>query len=656
MRLSSWIMAIVLCLGATADAGAAQSQLGLKLGVQPWLPVTNDDTVQFLLDDPAIISRFYDKHWPQASEELTNLLKAALSTPNLVADEVSFYDIDLQLTQPLLTIDRLDGSGIPGDPYHLTVEAQLNSESVTLTSTTPTVCDSGCDPRCNFVFDAKVKIDIVIQNTVGAAFSSPQTQPGSEPIVQITRFDFAAGNLVCGVAVGLVQVLGLKDAIGRIVAQPNGLANKPLADVVRGLAVDLVASLNSTVAAYQRPEINLLILRAWLLDQPGGGKTIVLNLAPRAPLPDPSAGQGGIGGVITAGAAQGIKSGQSGTVDCSQLPVTVSRITGPRPMTSPYGTLGEWPLEALSIRADCDAQVLQAGQQSNYRISGMSVLFPQIVLFGSVRSKCTAYEASVRQGIDVKTPWVQGVLLPQDLYSSRDLMANFTSIVCGGQAPAYVEPKDRFLKYLFDKQDIAPNPIILEIAKQYVTSLGLSQSFLQTFRPKAPIEAPKGGYKVQSATPPTDNCSPNSYSDDPASARVTSSVNVRAGDSTDCKVVGQLPAGRTVDVLSCALASGASSNWCLIDFGPNGSTGFVSKRYLALGSDAPVDDIEEPAPDDDIVLNVPNGEEVIPGDEEFDDDLPDGQEGEDTMQDDQQGDEVDLCTLPRPEVYCAKPE
>ena len=39
MRLSSWVLAIVLCICSTAGAFAAQSQIGLKLGVQPWLPV-----------------------------------------------------------------------------------------------------------------------------------------------------------------------------------------------------------------------------------------------------------------------------------------------------------------------------------------------------------------------------------------------------------------------------------------------------------------------------------------------------------------------------------------------------------------------------------------------------------------------------------------
>lgn len=663
MRLVSWTMAFVLMLVATVGVGAQQSQIGLRLGVQPWTPVTNDDTVQFLLDDPSIISRTYDKGWPRLSREITAALTKALSTPNLVADDVTFYDIDIQLTQPLFTIERLDGSGVPGDPYHLTLDVRLNNESITLTSTTPTVCDSGCDPRCNFVVDVDVRIDLTIQNTISAAFASRQTNSGGEPIVQITRFDFAAGNLVCGIAVGLAEVLGIKDAIGKIVSQPDGLVNKPLAEAVRDFAAEGVAFLNNAVAAYQRPELNLIILRAWLMPQPGGGKSIVLNLAPRAPLPDPTAGQGALIGVLSAGAAQGIKSGKAGTVDCSQLPVRVSRVTGPRPMTSPYGTLGEWPLELLAVKSDCDARVLSAGQKSNYRISGMSLLFPQLIEFGSVRGKCVAYQASVRQGIDVKTPtWVQGILLPQDIYSRpHDATANFTSIVCGGQAPAYIEPKDRFLKFLFDKQEITPNPIILEITREYMTSRGISLSLLETIAPRTPVLVPQSLQKAQAATPQSDPCSPNAYEEDPGTAGVTASVNVRAGDSTRCDVIGQLAVGSRVDVLSCTLSGGGSSSWCQINFGPNGARGYVSKRYLAFGSADADEVVMQDVPNDEIIVRIPNRNDESIDDEEFDDQYGDVvpedvmSSGEDDlpadMPEETPNGRID-CALPRNAPFC----
>lgn len=658
LRLRMWVLAVIVTICGLSGAEAAQSQIGLKLGVQPWTPVTNDDTVQFLLDDPSSISNALNQGWQNYSGLLADSIKAALSQPDLVADGVSFYDIDLQLSQPLLTVERLDGSGIPGDPYHVAVEFLLNNEGATLSATQPTALGSYADPRCSIDFDAKVRIDLIIQNAVGAAFSSPQTQPDGAPLVQITRFDFDSHNLVCDFAVDLIKVLGLKDAIGRLVAQENGLVNKPLAEAGRGLVASTIATLNSTVAAYQRPEINLVILRAWLLDQAGGGKTIVLNLAPRAPLPDPTAGSGSMGGVITAANAQGIKSGQSGQVDCSQLPVTVNRVTGPRPMTSPYGTLGDWPLEALAVRLDCDLHVLQSGQHSNYRISRMSALFPQIVTYGSVRGKCVAYEAGVKQGIDIKTPWVQDVILPQELYSKYDLLANYTSIVCGGQATAYLDPKDRFLKYLFDQRAINESPFIVNITKQYLRSRGLTEALLQV----APIQVPENT-TVLLATPPPPTCASNGYAANPGRARVVRSVNVRSGDTTDCTVIGQLQADSIVDVVSCTLANGTSSNWCQIRIGTNGAGGFVAKRFLAFGVDnaAPEDTQTAPA-DDEIVIDVPNGEDDLPDGNQPDAGQPevDFPDNGDIPPPDLQGDQPDdaavQCNLPRPTVYCPSEE
>src|SRR5690349_2312890 len=147
-------LALVL-LGTVACTSAAladQSQIGLKLGVQPWTPFTNDDTVQFLLDDPKLVSDSLNKGWRDYSGLLETAIKAKLSTPNLVSDGVSFYDIDLHLSQPLVTVDQLEGSGIPGDPYHFSVHLDLKSEGVTMSATQPTVLGSYADPRCSAEF------------------------------------------------------------------------------------------------------------------------------------------------------------------------------------------------------------------------------------------------------------------------------------------------------------------------------------------------------------------------------------------------------------------------------------------------------------------------------------------------------------------------
>jgi hypothetical protein len=124
---------------------------------------------------------------------------------------------------------------------------------------------------------------------------------------------------------------------------------------------------------------------------------------------------------------------------------------------------------------------------------------------------------------------------------------------------------------------------------------------------------------------------------------------VRAGDSTNCKVIGQVRAGSEVSVLSCTLANGGSSSWCQIESGTDGLS-FVAKRLLNFDAVATVDesgpfdnqDAPPATPQGDVVLqfpadngdmtgdngdassdngdvssdNPPNGQRAIPGDQE----------------------------------------
>ncbi len=583
LAVSSVLLAL---MGGTGAVLAQQSTIGLRLGVQPWTPVTNDDTVLFPLNDPGLISNALNKGWATYSGLLETAIKEQLGKGDLLADGFTFYDIDLHLTQPLLTIDQLKGSGLPGDPYQVSLHVDLQNEGVTMTSTQPAVGSWG-DPRCHAEFDATLSMQLTISNTPGAAFSSPQTQPGSEPLAEITRFDFDSENFICDIPVDLAKMLGFKDFLTKLVSQHDGLVNKPLANAARGMLTNTIADLNSTVAAYQRPEINYAILRAWLVPQ-GAGKMVVLNLAPRAPLPDPSAGQGAMGGLLTVTAAGGvITKGTTGTVDCARLPVTISRVTGPRPMTSPLGTLGDVPLETLNVHTDCDGHVVAPGKTVRYRITGMSALFPQVVTFGSVEGACTSYEAGVRSGVDIKTTWQQGVQMPQTLYTDHNLTAHAMTIACGGVAKAFEDPRDRFLKYMIAEQIADPSERTLKIIKEYLNSRGLSLDVLKTL-PKVKVQVP-ATTQTRTATPPAPpapppapDCVPNNYANDPSLARAKQALNVRVGDSTDCAIIGALKSGNTVHVLSCTVASGDDSSWCRIDLFSKGRTGYVAKKYLTF--------------------------------------------------------------------------
>ena len=65
-----------------------------------------------------------------------------------------------------------------------------------------------------------------------------------------------------------------------------------------------------------------------------------------------------------------------------------------------------------------------------------------------------------------------------------------------------------------------------------------------------------------------------------APAAVTSDINVRSGPGTKYAAIGSVPAGATVNVLSC---NGA---WCRIAFGNR--QGFINNTYLAAADEGPV--------------------------------------------------------------------
>ena len=78
---------------------------------------------------------------------------------------------------------------------------------------------------------------------------------------------------------------------------------------------------------------------------------------------------------------------------------------------------------------------------------------------------------------------------------------------------------------------------------------------------------------VQTITKPTKNLGGVA----PGAARVTDAVNMRSGPQKGASVLGVVPAGSAVNVLSC-------NGWCQIAY--NGRSGWVYKNYLAAASNA----------------------------------------------------------------------
>ena len=422
---------VVLTFLFAPPAQAQQGMIGLTLGVQPWDPRVNDDTVKFLYNNSSAVSDALNNGWNRYQPDLTTLLKQALGQPDLIAQDITLYDIDLRLTQPGLTIDGLSGSGRASDPYRIAIRILMQNEGLTATSTTPYL-DRHLDPRCSLVFDASIALTVTVQNVPGAEVLSDQTDPNSAPIFNVTRFDFDSNNAPCDVLVDALKVTGLKTVISNMVTNPNGPISKPLNAAAHGLLKQALDKLDAAIAPYQKSQFDLVALHAWIVNS-GGGQRIVLNLAPRVPIPDPGAGQGKFAGSVVAGKPFGT---DSGSLPCGSLVAVATRKPGPAPMINSQGALGDAPSEQLTPSVTCGFAVLQPGQSGPYTVGNISPDFPDTVGFQSVSVGGCGFQPRRVSGVNVAADgWNEdNYVLPQNLAADHRLTASNISFPCAGVA------------------------------------------------------------------------------------------------------------------------------------------------------------------------------------------------------------------------------
>ena len=100
---------MALAFGAM-PAVAEQPPLGLALAVQPWTPITDDDSVHFIIDSDVGISAPYNLIWEQQEDDLNKLIVDNLEQPDLVMKGITFYGVTVALTQPILKFQNVSGT------------------------------------------------------------------------------------------------------------------------------------------------------------------------------------------------------------------------------------------------------------------------------------------------------------------------------------------------------------------------------------------------------------------------------------------------------------------------------------------------------------------------------------------------------------------
>jgi hypothetical protein len=469
-----WLGAVVSLVGPNAHA-QQQSPIGLRLSYQAWTPLTDNDVPTIVINDDDIISRRLNAEWDLRIGEIMSTLKETLEKPDLLAPGVTLYDVQLELQKPELVIDQLTGSASPSDPLRFGLHLNLNNVGMTARATTPDVAfgigaSRDLDPRCEIRFDARVNSGISITDDINSPLLSQYLIEGGPPIIEISRITLIGHNFGCSapivVANTAISLAGIREEFNELAATGMSILNNKLNGQVRALMAPVLADVNTqALGAFTdyrlklsnqelsgNPQIDQPMreallevydnalryssLQGWLVSE-GPSRKLVLNVAPRGPLPDISRlPRMAINGNLKIERAFG--AGETNPeVDCSKFPVVVKRKTGPRPMLNANGALGSEPLEDVmrnEVVVSCERRNIgslngRAGQ--SYSIKGLSPGFPNVVSFEGL-PRCGP-SAQVRQGI-VVTPEGWGnpqKILPFDLVRSFPVSAQYVFEPCG---------------------------------------------------------------------------------------------------------------------------------------------------------------------------------------------------------------------------------
>ncbi len=493
-------LASALLMGAT-PAGAGQTSLGMSVAYQPWTPSSDNDTPVFLFRKPTVFSDAFNIAWqvgaPIASKKLVDILQ----TPDLAMKGVTFYNVRLHLNQPTVTFGALKCASLYNTPCTMDVRIDLKDEGLQLTSTTPRAptgvgalvggigaglatgglaggaavgealghgLSRSADPTCSGAVSTTLHIMVKIQGAAGVPIFSIVPATANDPPPVVNGPSITGMNTSCQIVVDALSVSGLDDKIADMLNDPRSGAGATLRDTVQSALAAAFSTVSNVlspgIAAVSNRDYPLQAVTAWIVPA-GGGQQLVVDFAPRGPFYDRpgTAGTGQLSGIVNVSAPSGAPTaGGNGAIYCDQIPVTVTRKTGPRPMLTPDGSdLGDAPLETLAPRLSCSPNdMLLPGQTGHYTVSSISPLFPQFVTFGAVNGNCSSGSGlNVAHGTKIVTSWTAtDPLLARDVARNPSIGAQLYSVACGSIAQVFADPRRRFDRN-FDGVDQAASPV-----------------------------------------------------------------------------------------------------------------------------------------------------------------------------------------------------
>jgi hypothetical protein len=417
MKSNPVCLAALLALAAAAvpSAPAWADTVGLRVLVQPWNSATNDDTVLRLVDDPVLISSTLSQAWRVNAPEGIARLAQFLGTADMIHPGVTLYDIELNASEPTLSLHPATLGPASGS---IDVTVHFENLSITASATQPTDLGAWADPRCS----ASFTLDVDARVTVGADLHHPlgTDMTAFDAPIRISNFNWKGADTVCDLAKTAVGLLGWERLITHAVE--TAADDKSFRKAAVGALNEALEAADAKMAAAPP---NLVRVTAWASGQ-GTARLLTLYFAPQSPVPLPPASLA-ISGMIRNAGGAGARA-----ISCGELGFSAVRVTGPRPVLNPDGTLGAFPTEPVAASLSCPGPI-PVGGSVRYAMGPLPAA-PIKTSFHGATTACAGGFGQTRQAIYTSGQnWPalrNDALAPVDIRDGLDLQARFLQEPC----------------------------------------------------------------------------------------------------------------------------------------------------------------------------------------------------------------------------------
>lgn len=360
-----------LAFGAQPAAAAAPVPVGVKLLVQPWNPLEDNDTVRTLYDSNDAITASINLTWDRIKQKLIDSIRARLQTPDLFAEGVSLYDLKINVNTPELSIAPDGNAGF-------IAKLLVRDTYLETTATTPDIAfgigfGSYADPRCSVRFSLELTLKLKVSDDKTQLLEA--NYGPNDKVVLVQGFKADSQNTVCDIGKFLAKDAA-KLFLGRDLWQwMTDEINNPKRPEYMALNNSIKQELNAalgSINAQARAPAQYARLRVWA----HANKLIVLFGVRELPLP---ARVATARGRLVIGDLKGVN---LAITNCDQLHMTAVVKTGPRPLLDPDGVqLGDAPTAVVGRLHGSALAAPAAGQACDYVVDQLVPGFPNLIKF-----------------------------------------------------------------------------------------------------------------------------------------------------------------------------------------------------------------------------------------------------------------------------------